>query len=74
MAHQHVGLFDDLAALDALAAEQQVRGHGRFGDVADEQRVQRVEPGELLVQTGGGVETIDQPSGEIEPMGRFVAL
>ena len=68
--HQDVGLLDHLGAVDAFGPEQQVGGDGpprrRLGD---DQRLEPVEPGELLVDAGVAVVAVVEAVGQLQPPG-----
>ncbi len=66
--HQYVRLLDHLSAPGALGSEQQVcRNRTVGGELGDDQRLQPVESGELLVDPGVGVVAVNQGVGEFRP-------
>ena len=66
--HQHVGLLDDLGGADALVPEQHVGGDRPLRrELGDQQRLEAVKSGELLVDAGRRVVSVDDRVGEFEP-------
>ena len=75
MQHQHVGLLDDLAGLGALVPEQHVGGDRQLRrELGDQERLERVEAGELLVDAGCGVVSVDDRVGQLEPLAPLMLL
>ena len=66
--HQDVGLLDHLGAVGPIRAEQQIGGDGATGrHLGDDQRLEAVEAGELLVHAGVAVVAVVEPVGQLPP-------
>ena len=70
--HQHVGLLEHLGGADPLVAQQHVGGDRSLRrKLGDQERLERVEAGELLVHAGLRVIAIDDRVGQLEPVSAF---
>jgi len=69
--HHRVRLLDDLRAQRHLAAEEDVRGHRSRAQLLDGDLVHLMEPRELLVDEGLGVEAVHQGVGNLRPLGEL---
>ena len=72
--HQDVRLLHDLCTGDTVVPEQQVGGNrSPWREFGDDERLEIVEPGELFVDPGRGVVTVDKRGRSVEPE-RLLAL
>ena len=64
MEHEHIRLLQHLRPSDALRAEQEVGGdRATRRDVGDDQVLELVEAGELLVESSPAVPPVDEGVG-----------
>ena len=67
----YVGLLDHLRPLRSLAADHHVDRHLAVGVQRKIDRLQLVIAGKLLVEAGGRIETGDDASHRVAPVGKF---
>src|SRR5208282_5173554 len=67
----HVGLFDHLRPLRSLMADHHVDGHLAVGIQRKIERLELMVSGELLVEAGGRIETGNDASDRVAPVGKF---
>ena len=66
----HIGLFDHLRPLRSLAADDHVDRYLAVGVQRQIERLQLVIAGKLLIEPGGRIETGNDASGRVEPVGK----
>ncbi len=72
MEEQHVGLLDDLRSGHALTTQECIGPRRPWCQLRDADGLQAMEAGELLVDAGPGVVTIDDVVRDTQPVGHFI--